>query len=67
MVDKRSGKVATDRKPLSTVNSNTCVPPNGGNTYACLLRKGKAEVVDDFISINDDLLKFNSKSKDKLN
>ena len=66
MVDKRSGKVATDRKPLSTVNSNTCVPSNGGNTYACLLRKGEAEVVDDFININDDLLEFNSKSKDKI-
>ena len=66
MVDKGSGKVATDRKPLSTVNSNTCVPSNGGDTYACLLRKGEAEVVDDFISINDGLLEFNSKSKDKI-
>ena len=66
MVDKRPGKVATGRKPLSTVNSNTCVPSNGGNTYACLLSKGKAEVVDDFININDEPLVFNSKSKDKI-
>ena len=66
MVDKRPGKVATGRKPLSTVNSNNRVPSNGGNTYACLLSKGKAEVVDDSININDEPLVFNSKSKDKI-
>ena len=66
MVDKRPGKVATGRRPLSTVNNNTCVPSNGGNTYACLLGKGEAVVAGDFISINDVLLVFNSKSKDRI-
>ena len=66
MVDKRPGKVATGHRPLSTVNSNTCVPSYGGNTYACLLRKEGTEVVDDSININDDLLVFNSKSTDKI-
>ena len=66
MVDKRPGKVAPGHRPLSTVNNNTCVPSYGGNTYACLLGKEGAEVVDDSININDDLLVFNSKSRDKI-
>jgi len=67
MVDKRPGKVATGRRPLSTVNSNTCVHLKGVNTYACLPENGEAEVADDFISINDELLEFNSKPTGKIN
>ena len=36
------------------------------NTYACLPKNGGAEVADDFISINDELLEFNSKPTGKI-
>ena len=66
MIDKRPGKVATGRRPLSTANSNTCDSSIGVNTYACLPNNEEAVVADEPISINDGLLEFNPKPLGKI-